>query len=611
MKKFKFQLIPFSAILIIGILFATCKQDKDDNGNNSGDMQSVNLQGLVKDASGNPLGGVNVVTGSLSATTDSDGKFTFSKVEVVNKRAVIQFEKGGYFTLTRSNVKRSDMFIDAVLYRYGNSDISSQTTFSAASETTLAVGNMKVALPASSLVKADGSAYTGTVTANMLYLDPNNENFTDMMPGGDLLALNATGSEVILISYGMTNVVLTDSDGKPLQLKSGSAAETTFPIPGGMKNTPATIPLWHFDDDKGIWTESGVATKEGDVYVGTVSHFSWCNLDYPARQVTIKVTVKAPPCPTCDTVPVPWVKVTISEQGPGGIIGDPGPGKQTGRTGPDGEVDVPIPGGGGVWVWVTCKDYDYGDDFPCEPENPISVPPGGPGVSIPITVNLPPPGGGGGGGGEGGGVFINGVRWATSNLDEGGEFAKNPEDFGAFYQWGRHTDGHESRTSNEIEVEEAISTLDANGQVPFGDPAYGKFITGYFSSNDWRTPHDDALWNAGTEKKPKKTVNDPCPKGWRLPTKSEMESLIEYDGGYITQNGVNGRIFGHHPNFIFLPAAGARNFGVESENWGGYYWSSSAEAGYFYASYLWFGPDMLWVGNWIRREGLSVRCVCE
>ncbi|MDR1524779.1 MAG: carboxypeptidase-like regulatory domain-containing protein, partial [Tannerella sp.] len=68
-------------------------------------MQDVTLTGTVYDTNGNPLGGVLVATGSLSATTGSDGKFTFEKAGTVDRRAVIRFTKSGYFTLTRSGVK--------------------------------------------------------------------------------------------------------------------------------------------------------------------------------------------------------------------------------------------------------------------------------------------------------------------------------------------------------------------------------------------------------------------------------------------------------------------------------------------------------------------------
>ena len=35
------------------------------------------------------------------------------------------------------------------------------------------------------------------------------------------------------------------------------------------------------------------------------------------------------------------------------------------------------------------------------------------------------------------GVVINGVKWATRNLDQPGTFAAKPEDSGMFYQWNR------------------------------------------------------------------------------------------------------------------------------------------------------------------------------
>jgi len=35
------------------------------------------------------------------------------------------------------------------------------------------------------------------------------------------------------------------------------------------------------------------------------------------------------------------------------------------------------------------------------------------------------------------GVVINGVKWATRNVDKPGTFVANPEDFGMLYQWNR------------------------------------------------------------------------------------------------------------------------------------------------------------------------------
>jgi len=288
MKNFKFSLKNLAAIFAC---FAVCLMLSTgcENPEDKGKMQSLTLKGKVMDTNGLPISGVRVSTGKVNTTTDEMGSFSLSQAEVVNKRMVMKFEKEGYFTLTRSGVKENDMYVEAVLQRKGNSEISLETTFETSEAKSLEVpAGMKVKLQPQSIMRADGKPYSGKVKADMLYLDPNNENFSGLMPGGDLAAINATNNQVMLISWGMVNVNLTDESGKPLQLKSDTPAEITYPIPAGMENNPpATIPLWHFDEAKGIWIEDGVATLKGNVYVGSVTHFSWSNLDVPAERVTI------------------------------------------------------------------------------------------------------------------------------------------------------------------------------------------------------------------------------------------------------------------------------------------------------------------------------------
>jgi hypothetical protein len=159
------------------------------------------------------------------------------------------------------------------------------------------------------------------------------------MPGGDLAAIRTTGSETQLISYGMAEVSLTDNAGNPLQLKEGAASQLTFPIPAGMEsNPPATIPLWYFDEERGIWIEEGTATLQGNVYVGSVTHFSWHNLDVPGERVTIKGKVT-----DCEDKPVSYVKVTVDQT--------------AAVTNSKGEYSVFVPANTPVTVVVKSKDY--------------------------------------------------------------------------------------------------------------------------------------------------------------------------------------------------------------------------------------------------------------
>jgi len=214
------------------------------------------------------------------------------------------------------------------------------------------------------------------------------------------------------------------------------------------------------------------------------------------------------------------------------------------------------------------------------------------------------------------GVVINGVRWATRNLDVGGKFVANPTDYGALYQWGRKADGHESRTSPRYPSDDTSSengtvsgtALDANGQVKTTHAAYGRFIKTNATPYDWRSPQDAALWNAGTETTPVKTANDPCPAGWRLPTKTELESL----GAGTWQSSPAGRKFGSGDNTLFLPAAGYRfNDGtlyIAGSN--GYYWSS-AVGGSNNSYYLVFNSGNAYLDLSYRYVGFSCRCVAE
>jgi len=198
------------------------------------------------------------------------------------------------------------------------------------------------------------------------------------------------------------------------------------------------------------------------------------------------------------------------------------------------------------------------------------------------------------------GVVINGVRWATRNLDTDGQFAAKPEDYGALFQWGRRADGHESRTSGTTAT---LSDTDT--------PAHGDFIISPDEPWDWRNPQNDNLWGAT------KTANDPSPAGWRVPTKEELESLANttyVTHEWTTENGVNGYRCTDKATgaSLFLPAVGYRNYGdgaLSNVGANGLYWSSTPNGTYAYN--LGFNDGYFIVGNYNRAIGFSIRCVAD
>src|SRR5690606_555839 len=56
-------------------------------------------------------------------------------------------------------------------------------------------------------------------------------------------------------------------------------------------SAPATIPLWYFDETKGMWIEEGSATLQGNTYTGTVTHFSFWNWDIPFSAIIMELTL--------------------------------------------------------------------------------------------------------------------------------------------------------------------------------------------------------------------------------------------------------------------------------------------------------------------------------
>jgi uncharacterized protein (TIGR02145 family) len=178
----------------------------------------------------------------------------------------------------------------------------------------------------------------------------------------------------------------------------------------------------------------------------------------------------------------------------------------------------------------------------------------------------------------------------------------NPEDtFGDYYQWGRKSDGHEKTTSSTIWG--PITIFDANGQ-PTGVNA-GHYI---LTTDDWRSPKSDILWG-----KPK-TVNDPCPSGWRVPTDAEWQSVInENTWTYLATPNPGYKISpdGGTTTTLFLPITGWRDISTnvirDVGYWGCYWCSTTNGADSYYLDSL----GGLNINSDKRGYGMTVRCIAE
>lgn len=192
---------------------------------------------------------------------------------------------------------------------------------------------------------------------------------------------------------------------------------------------------------------------------------------------------------------------------------------------------------------------------------------------------------------------------------------------GLLYQWGRKDPflGSSSISSNT----EAVSTISWPTAVA-SDPSTGTvdyvtnhpttYITaGSDSSYDWHySSRDDLLWKAD------KTIYDPCPAGWRVPSGGINGVWSRSD---LTTSGLTSSLFDEtnkgmslslsNESSTWYPASGLRssfNGGIDSSGLSGCYWSvTPATLGSYYFGIYYDGViDPL--AKFERASGFSIRC---
>ena len=139
----------------------------------------------------------------------------------------------------------------------------------------------------------------------------------------------------------------------------------------------------------------------------------------------------------------------------------------------------------------------------------------------------------------GSGIVIDGVIWAPVNCG----FDSN-HIYGLLFQWGRkygqsYNDGKSFQSEANPTFQLGPVTLET------GESASNKNVFYYYQDYNfwWATEVSLSLWNSGTEDSPKKTQNDPCPLGWRVPTRSELSSLLTNHSQVLYKEGVYGMFF--------------------------------------------------------------------
>ncbi len=191
-------------------------------------------------------------------------------------------------------------------------------------------------------------------------------------------------------------------------------------------------------------------------------------------------------------------------------------------------------------------------------------------------------------------ISKTGEIWMDRNLgaSQVATSSTDANSYGDLYQWGRTTDGHEKRNSTT-----------SNGPVASGNEG-SAFITINSSPFDWLNTQDSNRWNANETIGGDivKTVDDPCPLGYRIPTEAE------WDAERISWSSNDNA--GAFSSPLKLPEAGFRirfNGNLDSVDSLGRYWSSTVSG--TDARRLVFNSTTAAVNNRNRADGNSIRCI--
>ncbi|MBO6517738.1 MAG: carboxypeptidase regulatory-like domain-containing protein [Bacteroidia bacterium] len=281
MEKINFKLL----ILLALTLVSSCRDDTETIQVHDEHKYTCTLKGLVLDELDNPVPGATIEYQGTLSVTDKFGFYVFENVKVNDKHNFLSVHKSGYFDGCRSFRAHNNMVLTHTtqLVRQNLSH-----SFASSTQTKITAGEVELDFPADAIVdEATGRPYHGDVRVAIHHIDPIELSSAIQMPG-DLSALDENNELILLRSYGMVNVELRSPSGDRLQIKEGNTVTMTTQIPKELlSEAPDEIPMWHFNQDNGLWEKEGEAQREGGAYVAKVPHFSAWNYDDQEESVVV------------------------------------------------------------------------------------------------------------------------------------------------------------------------------------------------------------------------------------------------------------------------------------------------------------------------------------
>ncbi len=288
-SSIKLKNIAFACLL--GMSLAGCGSDSDSETKpvNEEAMLQKNVSALILSSNGNALAAAEIVIAGQTFKTDGFGKAAFTvQIPKSATHVVVAVKKDGFIS--------QSMRIEAGQVEQLSANLLNvkQTVSIAKIEEAQVIQsvyqNAQITIPENAFVLPNGQPATGAVTVAFTPWDITAADLNAMPANG--VARDAQGNIVNLISAGMITATFTNAAGQKLQLAAGKTADIQMDLPVASINNQkllvgSSIPMWHFDEAKGLWIEDGVgqvvaslSSTTGLAVHATVSHFSTWNWDF-------------------------------------------------------------------------------------------------------------------------------------------------------------------------------------------------------------------------------------------------------------------------------------------------------------------------------------------